>query len=285
MAVVEYLEGDSIVHRLSPVTKIIFLLTILVTSVIFKDIISLAVIFGTTVVFWMLARIPFQKLKVLLLVTLGTVMFFIIFNGFWWWSGRTILFTVPFIDYRPPFISMQHFYLEGLIQGVGIGFKVLSLVCSLPILVMTTPLDQLLRTSSWLRMPYKFTFTMATALRFSPLVSETYEDIENAQKLRGHDIEKMNFVKRLTQAYIPIVTPMIISLLKRSDDLQITIESRAFGAPVKRTYLEEINIKPVDYVVSILLCLFLAISIIDFAKFGQLIPPELLTKLIQLLHV
>lgn len=67
------------------------------------------------------------------------------------------------------------------------------------------------------------------------------------------------------KAYVPLTVPLILSILKKSDDLDIAIESRAFGAPVKRTYLKEIKIHLADYIaVTFLASLFIIYVITAF---------------------
>ena len=53
---------------------------------------------------------------------------------------------------------------------------------------------------------------------------------------------------RLTKGYIPLFIPLILTLLRRSSDLDIAIESRGFGAPVKRSSLVDIGMTWRDYV-------------------------------------
>jgi energy-coupling factor transport system permease protein len=66
----------------------------------------------------------------------------------------------------------------------------------------------------------------------------------------------MNYFKRLIKGYVPLFIPLVLTLLRRTADMDVAIESRGFGAPVKRTYLEEIKPTRADWialVISILL--------------------------------
>lgn len=53
---------------------------------------------------------------------------------------------------------------------------------------------------------------------------------------------------RLLKGFIPLFIPLILTLLRRSADLDIAIESRGFGAPVKRSSLVDIGMTWRDYV-------------------------------------
>ena len=85
-------------------------------------------------------------------------------------------------------------------------------------------------------------------MRLVPLVMSTYFDIMSSQRLRGHDISEMNYFKRLIKGYVPLFIPLVLTLLRRTADMDVAIESRGFGAPVKRTYLEDIRPTRMDIV-------------------------------------
>jgi energy-coupling factor transport system permease protein len=72
-------------------------------------------------------------------------------------------------------------------------------------------------------------------------VTSTYFDIMASQRLRGHDISEMNYFKRLIKGYVPLFIPLVLTLLRRTADMDVAIESRGFGAPVKRTYLQDVR--------------------------------------------
>jgi len=128
----------------------------------------------------------------------------------------------------------------------------------IPLLTSTTTLPKLMAGLAAIRLPYKFIFTFGVAMRLVPLVMSTYFDIMASQRLRGHDISEMNYFKRLIKGYVPLFIPLVLTLLRRTADMDVAIESRGFGAPVKRTYLEDIRPTRADIVA-------LALSLVVFA--------------------
>jgi energy-coupling factor transporter transmembrane protein EcfT len=111
----------------------------------------------------------------------------------------------------------------------------------IPLLTSTTTLPKLMAGFAAIRLPYKFIFTFGVAMRLVPLVTSTYFDIMASQRLRGHDISQMNYFKRLIKGYVPLFIPLVLTMLRRTADMDVAIESRGFGAPVARTYLEDIR--------------------------------------------
>jgi energy-coupling factor transport system permease protein len=135
---------------------------------------------------------------------------------------------------------------------------VLAVVTIFPVLTLTTPLPLLLAALAKLKLPYKLIFSLGMAFRLTPLVGQAYKDISESQLLRGHDLKRMNYISRLYKGYLPLFIPLMMTLLRRSGDLDIAIESRGFGAPVQRSYLVEVKMTWVDW-------LFLVFFLVAFA--------------------
>ena len=62
--------------------------------------------------------------------------------------------------------------------------------------------------------------------------------------------------------YVPILTPLIVSAIRRSMELAEAMESRAFGASKRRTNLYTLKLKPRDYVAAAALTAALCISVL-----------------------
>jgi energy-coupling factor transporter transmembrane protein EcfT len=208
----------------------------------------MAIIVVYCMILWALARIPLAGMKILLGVVLfvGTLM--VVIQGFFYIAGDTVVFTV----FGKPFKA------EGAVFGFTMMVKLLSIASTVPILTMTTAISPLMAALAALRMPYKLVFVFGTAMRLTPLVQEVYEDIHDAQRLRGHNIKEMGIIKKITEGYFPIFVPLLLCLLRKTSDMDVAIESRAFGAPVKRTYLDDVSLKGRDYAAMLITFVFAA---------------------------
>jgi energy-coupling factor transport system permease protein len=89
--------------------------------------------------------------------------------------------------------------------------------------------------------PFELVFAFTTAVRFVPVLAEEAQTIMDAQKARGLELERGNFLKRIRN-YIPILIPLIVSAIRRSLELAEAMESRAWGATKKRTNLYVLKI-------------------------------------------
>lgn len=110
-----------------------------------------------------------------------TIAIFIVVQGFLYWKGKTPLFVL--FHYYAYGKDIGVFTYEGLLFEIAMSLRILCIVCSIPILTMTTPLSTFIVALAKLRVPYVLNFALSTAMRFTPLISKTYEEIVDAQKL------------------------------------------------------------------------------------------------------
>ena len=138
------------------------------------------------------------------------------------------------------------------------------LVESFSVFFLTTSPDHLGLALEQSRIPYEFCFAFTTAVRFVPVLAEEAQTIMDAQKARGLELEKGNFLKRIRN-YIPILIPLIISAIRRSLELAEAMESRAWGAIKKRTNLYVLRIRRADYLLISISILILLVGL--YARF------------------
>lgn len=236
MSTLRFLNLDTPVHRLNPLTKLFMVACLWTASFVSSNLVVMLVVVGFSLAVWRLARIPLSGMKVMLSVVAIVGVLMVAVQGFFYIAGKTVLFTV----FGRPFMA------EGAIFGLTLAIKVLSVATAIPILTMTTPISPLMAALAALRLPYKFIFVFGTAMRLTPLVEEVFGEIRDAQRLRGHNIKRMNLVRKATKGYFPIFIPLLLSLLRKTGDMDVAMESRAFGAPAKRTYLDDVRLRVPD---------------------------------------
>jgi len=62
------------------------------------------------------------------------------------------------------------------------------------------------------------------------------------------NFENKNLVTKL-RAMAGLLVPLILGTFRDSQTLDVAMSSRAFGAPVKRTFLLESRLSAVDYII------------------------------------
>jgi energy-coupling factor transport system permease protein len=121
-------------------------------------------------------------------------------------------------------------------SSVALTMRFIVLVESFSVFFLTTSPDHLGLALEQTHVPYEFVFAFTTAVRFVPVLAEEAQTIMDAQKARGLELERGNFLKR-TRNYIPILIPLIVGAIRRSLELAEAMESRAWGATKNRTNL------------------------------------------------
>ena len=112
----------------------------------------------------------------------------------------------------------------------------------------------------WFRLPSDFVMIFVIAIRFVPVLMLDALQIMDAQRSRGLEFDKGNFVKRLRNS-IPIIVPLIAVALNRSLDLAEAMDSRAYGATKRPTSLYRPVLEKNDYIVLIIVATGLILGI------------------------
>lgn len=245
----EYIKEDTIIHRLNPFAKFLYMLLTLIlvfTANFSFDVLVLFIWLFVTLILWRFGKISIKYLGTIFKLLLGVSIFIILIQGFMY-RGQTPLFTIGHWKIWGG-ADLGVFTLEGLIFGISLVSRILTAVCAIPLVTMTTSSSKLMESLTRMKVPFSISFMFVTAMRFVPTIQEIWRTIIDAQKLRGFNFDKMNIFKKLTRAYIPIITPLILLSLRKANDLEIAIESRGFGALEKRTFMEDVDFHKSDIV-------------------------------------
>lgn len=155
---------------------------------------------------------------------------------------------------------------EGLLYGVNIIFKTLTLTLVIPLGIFTTEVDNVIVGMVRSRIPYKIAFIFSSTLRFVPLLFEEIQTIIEAQRLRGLAMEKMSAWKR-ARVYARVAVPLILGAMVKSQQLEVVLQSKAFSGSPERTYLHESVLRRADYMAIALFSLFfVAVLVLYFWK-------------------
>ncbi|MBS7643409.1 energy-coupling factor transporter transmembrane protein EcfT [Candidatus Bathyarchaeota archaeon] len=224
------------IHKLDPRVKFFISCIIFITAILFNELLPLLILFFAQLPLILIARVHREWVQSLKGASIFAVMIFVM-NLVVGYMSPTSSFTISF--------------------SLAMAIRFLVLVASFSCFFLTTSPDDLGLALEQSRIPYEFCFAFTTAVRFVPVLANEAQTIVDAQRSRGLELEKGNFMKRVRN-YIPILIPLIVSAIRRSLELAEAMESRAFGAKKTRTSLYSLKMKSIDYFVIILtLALFL----------------------------
>ncbi len=206
------------IHNLDPRVKFIYVCAVFVAAILFGEILPLLVLLLMQLPFVLLAGVKKEWLRSL--------------------RGAAFLAAIIFFtNFIFSFISAGYVVLASNVEwAASMTLRFVVLVESFSVFFLTTSPDHLGLALELTRVPYEFAFAFTTAVRFVPVLAEEAQTIMDAQKARGLELEKGNFMKRIRN-YIPVLIPLIVSAIRRSLELAEAMESRAWGATKKRTNL------------------------------------------------
>jgi len=145
---------------------------------------------------------------------------------------------------------------EGFWYGINIIFKTLSLTLVIPLGIFTTDPNEMMVSLLKIKVPYKIIFIFSSTLRFFPLLIGEFNNIVEAQKLRGLALERTGLLKRV-RIYANVGVPLILGALVKSQQMEVVLQSKAFSGSADRTYLYESNLTPIDITLILLCTVFL----------------------------
>ena len=106
--------------------------------------------------------------------------------------------------------------------------RLMGATLPLSILISVTNLNDLSNTMvKYLHIPYKYAFTLTSAIRFIPVFSIEMSGIIESQQARGVDFEIKNPFKKLGMI-LPLCFPLLISSVRKIESTATAAELRGF---------------------------------------------------------
>ncbi|MDN0056463.1 energy-coupling factor transporter transmembrane component T family protein [Collinsella ihumii] len=210
--VIDYVPGDTLLHRLNPVTKLA-LAAAIIAATFLSD--GYAALMGLLVLTLALAAYAgvFGRLARLLKLLVPVALIMLVLQLVFVRSGTALLAFVT--D-------------EGLITGGKACLRLLGVALPLVLMLMVTKLTDLANACvEKLHIPYKYAFTFTTALRFVPVFSQEMNAIMEAQTARGVEYDTNNPFKKM-QLMLPLCIPLLISSVSKTDATALAAEQRGF---------------------------------------------------------
>jgi len=218
-----YLDKESFLHRLHPVTKIAGLILLFIWAMVFNHPLYLSIIF-LMVFFLSILGKSLSNLKKFSIILVILAFFSTVLWSFFL-RGPTPLFKLGFIQ-----ISK-----ESLLYGLAMGIRIDTMIVSGIVFLSSTRTEDFTLGLSSLGLPFPVSFALSLSFRLVPTFAATSSTIVQAQKSRGLDLESGRLWKRIRK-HIPLLIPILIYAIRNTDLLAMALESKGFGFKKKRTY-------------------------------------------------
>lgn len=228
----DYIPGKSFLHRANPVTKLALVAAITICAFALSSIPALLALLALILVVSVYSGISesvFRMMKGLLVVAFVSI----------------LLQTIFVRRGTPLFLFVTD---EGLISGIEVGLR--TMIFALPIMMMlnvTKAVDLANASVEVLHVPYKYAFTVTTALRFIPIFMNEMSDIIDAQTARGVDLDVANPIRK-AQLVFPLITPLLVSSVSKADASALSAEMRGFYLRTRDSSYKRYPMTKLDYV-------------------------------------
>ena len=256
----EYIEKNSIIHKLNGATKLICFL-LWMTAIIFTYDIRFLIfltIFGFYIFY--ISKIRFKEVKIVFyLISVFLILNLITIFLFSPLEGTKIYGT------RHEIVELFGNYIitkEQLSYELNIFFKYISIIPVALLFIVTTNPSEFASSLNKIGVPYRFSYAVSIALRYIPTIQEDFITISKAQQAKGIDVsKKIGFLKRIKNVSYMLL-PLIFSSIEKIDIISNAMLLRGFGKKDKRTWYYARKIENKDYIAILITAVFIVISIV-----------------------
>ena len=251
MNLLNYVPGDSFLHRLNPVIKLLAAFLYGIAAILCNNVLgeigfiaAMILIAGTCGFFERALNLT----KTLFI--LGLFMFVI---------------QLLFVRTGDPLLTIGSFCLfttGGLESALLLSLRVIAAMLPLMLLFAITQMNDLC--NALVRnchLPYRYAFIVTTAFHFVPIFTTEFHDIQDAQRSRGVDFDTKNLLRKL-QLIAPLCVPLLVSSLKKVDSSAMSAEMRGFALRNGRSGYKKYPFTWRDGLVVLVLMALLAASIL-----------------------
>jgi energy-coupling factor transport system permease protein len=283
-----YRERDTIIQRLDPRARIIFMLAMLFSIIQFWDLRVMLLFLGVAVLQYALARLTWRETRrvwilISIIIVFMTILTFLTGKG-----GVDYAYHEEHLIHRLGPLSLPivrwHISLDITAEKTIFALSQLARMYAITIMAITIPytVNPSLYgvTFRGLGLPDKFAYAMDLAFRFVPTLGRDFTVTLDSQRARGYEVEKLSGglvaqIRRLA----PLLVPVTINAIVGAEDIVDAMDLRAFGVG-PRTWVHRLTYRRADYLlIAASVLLFVASTALAFLGLGRLWVPAVLLRL------
>lgn len=253
-----YAPGSSWLHQLDPRVKLALVAGGSAITLLWINLWLLLAVLAAVHVTLLLARYPPTRL-VIVWRTIGPLL-------------AVVVIVWPLFDRSgSALVEIGPMKITGLalLRGAVTAIRLAAVSFVFLLWIGTTSVRDLVRGFVRLGLPDAWGMSLTIGLRFIPTFATIFQRVSDAQKSRGLIIQG-NFIRK-GRLMLPILVSSLVTALRTSEQLAMTLESRAFGARRHRTVLRDIQMTALDWFVLLvsLVCFALALYLSLARGLGQ----------------
>jgi len=234
----QYIPTNSVIHRLDPRAKLLATLLLGMAISITSSLVTQLLLLLLLLAIAKASRLAVQYVLRGLLPSLRVLIFLFIiqllFQGWREPSGQILLdwYWLRITEYSLRFVAL------GVLRVIEFFVLVSLLTLTTPATQLTQGLEILLGPLRRIGLPvHEIALMNMIALRFIPTLAAELEQIMKAQASRGGADGQAPWwrVDVMARARIPLIVPLFITALRRSEELILAMEARGYVSGAQRT--------------------------------------------------
>ena len=244
-----YVEKGSWLNKLHPYTKLLYILTAIMIPLTGGKLWLFPVMIVSSLILLLSGKIIKRVLPLVgFSFTLIVVIFLI--QGLFNHNNETVLFSIGWIN----------FYKEGMLFATRIGGNILNMLLAFGVFVLTTSPQELVDELEKSGFSPQFGYVINSVFQILPQMMATKDTITDAQRSRGMETDG-NLLVRM-KAFLPLISPVVMSSLINTRERAIALDVRGFGRKQKKTWLYDRPKYKWDPVARIILAALMIITIV-----------------------
>ena len=244
-----YVDKDTYLTRMHPFTKLCYIFTAIVASLVAGKLWAFAAFIGISLVMLISGKI-IRKVFPLIAFSFTILITIFLIHGLFNHENATLLFAA----------GPLKFYQEGMLYALRISLNVLNMLLAFAVFVLTTRPVELVEDLERIGFSPKIGYVVSSVFQIVPQMSGTMNTIMDAQRSRGLETEGSLLTR--AKSFLPLISPVVMSSLINTRERAIALEIRGFEAGQKKTYLREDKMKNSDRVWCVILLLLIIAAIV-----------------------
>jgi energy-coupling factor transport system permease protein len=237
MDYLQYVDADSLLHRLDPRTKFVFFVVMAIVTSVIKSGVALLFLFAFFMAMWCTCRI--QKYMLVLLSKLKVLLLFIFL--LWLILG---LFEQPIVEGGPIFFQTQ-FSLFGkevlfcfdwydLYKGAVYALRIFLMISSFYTVLLTTNFSEIILGLQKWHVPYSIAFGIGLVFQIIPIIISELRAIMDAQSSRGLEIEDCGVATKIRN-YVTFSFPLLFRVISKGQAISLAMHYYKLDFSMKRS--------------------------------------------------
>jgi len=283
-----YRERDTIIQRLDPRARIIFMLTMLFSIIQFWDLRIELLFLGIAVLQYALARLTWRETRRAWILVSLIIFFMTVLTFFTGRGGVDYAYHEEHLIRRlgPVSIPVVGWQIALNITAEKSIFAVSQIIRMYAITIMAITIPYTVDPSLYgvtfrrLGLPDKFAYAMDLSFRFVPTLGRDFSITLDSQRARGYEVEKLSGgIVAQIRKLAPLLVPVTINAIVGAEDIIDAMDLRAFGVG-PRTWVRELTYRRADkLLIAAGVLVFVASTVLSFMDVGDLWVPGVLMRL------